>query len=142
MSEIGRPLQGDVNDPIQWRRLPFYACWRDPKEELPEEGCVVAVIYSHGKKHKPMSYQVMFGEVEWENSLISCRVNSSDFTGSGNWAVYLKKDPAFEYLHDDIGFAWCYWDEFPLPEWSPIDPHWEKSGWINKPAPQTKEGDE
>lgn len=96
--------------------------WRDPKKELPKEGEIVAVLYQHPKKHKYMSSQIMFGEVEWAHDKSSCRVDSGDFTGQGLWSVYLKVSE--EDYCDDIGIAWLPAKEFILPQWTPHNPHW------------------
>lgn len=87
--------------------------WNNPKESLPNEGEIVAVVYRHWKDNKnPMSYEIMIGETVFSNDKKSCRVESNDMTGKGSWSVYLKNANGY---YDDIGIGWCEPDELDLP---------------------------
>lgn len=100
--------------------------WKDPKLELPPAGQVVAVIYSHGKQRVPHSLQIMFGEVESNEDRTMVRVCSDDFTGVGNWSVYLRY-PDYTRI-DDIAVAWCDPKELQIPLWIKHDNHWGPRG--------------
>ena len=86
--------------------------WNNPKEFLPNEGEVVAVIYRHWKdNNNPMCYEIMVGRTSYSNDKKSCRVESDDYTGKGGWSVYLKN--AYSYS-DDVGIGWCQPDELDI----------------------------
>lgn len=84
--------------------------WRDPKKELPTNFTgVVAVMTQHWKKNNPISSEIYFGEVEWNNSGKQCRVCTGDYSGKGSWSLY------FEEGHDDEIVAWMPSNEFIMP---------------------------
>ena len=89
--------------------------WKNPEKEWPQQGEIVWCVYRHNKREYPQSYQIMAGEVEVSNEG-SIRVNSCDYTGCGNWSVYLKYSND-KYCLDDIALAWCYRKAFVLPDW-------------------------
>jgi hypothetical protein len=88
--------------------------WRNPEEDLPEEGQIVWVVYAHSKEQRPQSYQLMAGTVECDNTGRVSRVQSDDWTGAGSWAVYFPNP--WDYS-DDVAIAWVPADEINLPEW-------------------------
>lgn len=89
--------------------------WKNPKNELPTNGSIVCVLYQHWKKHKYKSSQILFGETEYSYDGEDCRVDTRDFTGQGSFCINLK---------DNETVAWCYANEFNLPEWIEHDEHW------------------
>jgi len=89
--------------------------WKDPKKELPREGEIVWVLYKHWKNNNPMSYELMSGEVEYNNKNQDPRVCSCDYTGKGNWSVYLLN--TYDHSGEEYAEAWIYPKDFQLPDW-------------------------
>ncbi len=95
--------------------------WRNPKNETPKEGTIIAALFQHWKKHNPMSCEIMFGRVEYDNNGENPRACTDDMTGLGSWYVeFCDKDK--EYA--DRVLAWMPAEEFVLPDWVPHDTHW------------------
>ena len=91
--------------------------WRNAKEEWPEGGETVAVLFQHWKKDIPLSYEVMFGEVCYSNKGDECFADTGDYTGLGGWGVYFKESNTYSES-DDVPVAWMPAEEFVLPDWS------------------------
>lgn len=101
---------GAINKYLENEKI--QSLWKDPKKELPIDGQIVAVLYGHWKQNNPMSYQIMFGEVE-ESGTFVC---SCDYTGNGNWGINLREN----FKNDsELGLAWMNANDFILPEFIP-----------------------
>lgn len=98
--------------------------WKDPRNELPEDGCYVAALQYHNKNCWPLSAEIMFGQVESyinEDGKRIARVNTNDFTGGGS---YCWDFPVFGTASSDEISAWAYAKDFTKPDFLHHDPHW------------------
>ena len=84
--------------------------WINPKDRLPREGQIVAVLMYHHKSHWPLSVEIFFGEVE------GSRVQTNDFTGYGSLSYAL--------IGSEAAKAWCDAGEFEMPDFISHDPWW------------------
>lgn len=85
--------------------------WKNPNKELPQEGCIVAVLIQHNKKHFPLSLEIAFGEVQYFSD--SVIVSNDDFIGAGSMKWILRaEDTPF-----DRAIAWAYFQDLDLPGW-------------------------
>jgi hypothetical protein len=93
--------------------------WRNPKEELPNEGETVWVLLQHWKEEGALSCEIYCGEVEYSNDRLSCRAFNNDWIGSGgaSWTIWQSSE--YEYQSDDCDTAkaWLPASELPLPKW-------------------------
>jgi hypothetical protein len=96
--------------------------WRNPVTELPREGEIVAVLFQHWKKHKPLSCEVMFGTVGYYPDGKTAVVETEDFTGRGCFWVCLSNHNPAAFPEDVL--AWMPASEFPIPEWIEHDTFW------------------
>lgn len=93
--------------------------WKNPEKDLPKEGEIVAVLFQHWKEHKPLSCEILFGEVEYYDE--DCTVQTNDMTGMGSYNIKLKG----KSMHGENILAWISSKEFELPSWIPHDPWWK-----------------
>lgn len=99
--------------------------WKNPRNELPEDGAYVAALQYHWKECWPLSAEIIFGEVESyidEDGIRRARVNTCDFTGGGN----MHWDFSSEYLNSDLIAAWAYAKDFKKPDFINHNNHWGK----------------
>lgn len=103
--------------------------WKDPKKELPKEGQSVAVITQHWKEHKPLSCQIYFGIVHYDNQGKNPIVDTNDFIGHGSFWIYLNQDEEDDsYTYNEHALAWIDYKDLELPNWIPHDNHWKDYG--------------
>jgi hypothetical protein len=103
--------------------------WKDPKKELPKEGQTIAVVTQHWKEHNPLSCEIYFGVVQYDNQGKNPIVNNEDFTGKGSYWIYLTQDEEDEFFYNkEYALAWIDYKELQLPSWIPHDNHWKDYG--------------
>lgn len=88
--------------------------WNDPREILPNQKQLVAVVIKHWKQENVRSCEIIIGEVEYNNDLSHVQVQTNDDTGKGSYAVNLKGGDS---SYDDIGLAWIDVKHLNLPSW-------------------------
>lgn len=88
------------------------------KNVRPKNNSVVAVLTCHNKEHLPLSYEIHFGVVEYNNAGTSWRANICDMSGMGSWCP--GEDGDF--------VAWTEWQNIPLPDFCKHNPHWGEKG--------------
>lgn len=89
--------------------------WKNPLEEMPEDGAHVACMQYYWKQCWPLSAEIIFGEVESyidEDGKRIVKVNTCDYTGAGNYCWYF---PVFQNTNSDCIRAWAYASDFKKP---------------------------
>lgn len=100
--------------------------WINPKDRLPRDGEMVALLRYHWKECWPLSADIIFGEAEIvtdEYGRLHARVNTWDFTGSGCSSYYFLPNSR---TSEDYIAAWCCANEFKKPDFLNHKPHWGK----------------
>lgn len=83
--------------------------WKNPKEQLPENGQVVAVLLRHWKEDGPSSCEIYFGEYESELG----SVFNNDQIGLGSQRWHLLADPSGDW-NWELAEAWAEVEGFNL----------------------------
>lgn len=98
--------------------------WKNPCDQLPDDGVYVAALRYHWKECWPLSAEIMFGEVESyvdSGGIRVARVNTCDFTGAGSsyWMF-----PYNGMGDSDCIVAWEYSIAFKRPDFLNHNKHW------------------
>lgn len=98
--------------------------WKNPKNELPEENQVVAILLYHWKENWPQSIEIYFGTARKYDNLPENTgkmvVENIDMIGIGcaRWKFEL------EFPDSDCIAAWCDAKEFTKPDFLTHDNQW------------------
>lgn len=95
--------------------------WRNPKEELPNDGDVVWVMVEPHKwrgslKDSAKSIMIVCGEVCFSRTNNDCVVQDYDELGWGTQSWFLRAS-SYGHYRKEMAVAWLPFEEMPIPEW-------------------------
>lgn len=94
--------------------------WKNPLEELPENGRLIWILAQGPAKDGPISIEIAGGRVHVVETQFVHQLRAENQDGMGRgWSTWLLKDfkAKDERWKERLPVAWCYDDELELPKW-------------------------